>query len=68
MQPRALRGPAIADLAVSGTTRGTLKGAVELNDEERGALEKLSLYVQINSEKAPEGNLWGWLFPQEVKR
>ncbi|OFW03699.1 MAG: hypothetical protein A3I61_02000 [Acidobacteria bacterium RIFCSPLOWO2_02_FULL_68_18] len=66
--PRALRGPAIADLAVSGTTRGTLKGAVELNDEERGALEKLSLYVQINSEKAPEGNLWGWLFPQEVKR
>ena len=64
----SLRGPAIADLAVSGTTRGTLKGAVELNDEERGALEKLSLYVQINSEKAPEGNLWGWLFPQEVKR
>ena len=41
---------------------------MELNDRQREALEKLSLYIQINSEKAPEGNLWGWLVPQEVKR
>jgi hypothetical protein len=24
--------------------------------------------VQLHSEKAPEGNLWGWLLPQEAKK
>ena len=31
-------------------------------------LEKGRLYVQLHSEKAPDGNLWGWLLPQENKR
>jgi len=66
--PRAMRGEPIADLTVSKAPSGTLKGIVELTDRQREALEKLSLYIQITSEKAPEGNLWGWLFPQEVKR
>ena len=66
--PRAMRGEAIGDLTVSKATSGTLKGAIDLTDRQRDALERLSLYVQVNSEKAPEGNLWGWLFPQEVKR
>lgn len=68
LAPRAQRGPSIAELTVSKATSGTIKGAVELTDRQRDALEKLSLYIQIDSEKAPEGNLWGWLFPQEVKR
>jgi hypothetical protein len=68
LAPRAMRGPAIAELTVSRATSGTIKGAVDLTDRQREALEKLSLYIQINSEKAPEGNLWGWLFPQEAKR
>ncbi len=68
LAPRAMRGEAVAELTVSKATSGTLKGAVELNARQREALEKLSLYIQINSEKAPEGNLWGWLIPQEVKR
>jgi hypothetical protein len=63
MAPRAMRGEAIGELTVSGATSGTFKGMVELDGRERDALEKLSLYIQINSEKAPEGNLWGWLFP-----
>jgi hypothetical protein len=66
--PRATRGEAVAELTVSKATSGTLKGTVELTDRQRDALERLSLYIQINSDKAPEGNLWGWLFPQEVKR
>src|SRR5688500_8469002 len=65
---RALRGPAIADLTVSTGTKGTIKGAVDLTDLQREALEKNSIYIQIHSEKAPEGNLWGWLLPQEAKR
>lgn len=68
LAPRASRGEAIAELTVSKATNGMLKGAVELTGRQREALEKFSLYIQINSEKAPEGNLWGWLFPQEVKR
>ena len=31
-------------------------------------LEKGRLYVQLHSEKAPDGNLWGWLLPQENRR
>jgi hypothetical protein len=68
LAPRAMRGEAIAELTVSKATSGTFKGSVDLTDRQRDALERLSLYVQINSEKAPEGNLWGWLIPQEVKR
>lgn len=68
MAPRALRGPAIGELTVSAATTGTLKGVIELSGEQREALEKSSLYIQIHSEKAPDGNLWGWLLPQEVKR
>jgi hypothetical protein len=68
LAPRAMRGEAIAELTVTKATNGTFKGSVDLTDRQREALERLSLYIQINSEKAPEGNLWGWLIPQEVKR
>lgn len=68
LAPRAIRGPAIADLKVSNATSGTVNGVVALTERQREALEKSSLYIQIHSEKAPEGNLWGWFFPQEVKR
>lgn len=68
MAPRAMRGPAIADLKVSSGTSGTINGTVELTPQQRQALEKISLYIQLHSEKAPEGNLWGWLVAQEVKR
>ena len=61
MAPRAMRGPAIADLKVSSGTSGTLSGSVELTGDQRQALEKSALYIQVHSERAPEGNLWGWL-------
>ena len=31
-------------------------------------LNRERLYVQLYSEKAPEGNLWGWLLAQENRR
>ena len=31
-------------------------------------LEKGRFYVQLHSEKAPDGNLWGWLLPAEKGR
>jgi hypothetical protein len=47
---------------------GTLNGAFDLTPLQAADLEKGRLYVQVHSEKAPEGNLWGWLLPQENKR
>jgi len=66
--PRAVRGPAIGDLVVSKGVGGTISGTVDLTPPQVQALEKIGLYIQIHSEKAPEGNLWGWLIPQEATR
>lgn len=68
LAPRGLRGPAIADVMVPSAASGAFKAVVTLNERQREALEKSSLYIQLHSESAPEGNLWGWLLPQEVKR
>jgi CHRD domain len=57
-----VRGPVVFDLAVTGTTSGTIKGTLTLTPPQITDLEKHRLYIQIHSEKAPEGNLWGWLF------
>jgi hypothetical protein len=64
----AMRGPAIADLKASGGTTGTIAGAVELTKEQVDDLSSGRLYIQLHSEKAPEGNLWGWLLSQEGKK
>ena len=59
--PKGIRGPAILDLMVSNATSGNVSGAVELTPSQLEDLRSAKLYVQIDSEKAPEGNLWGWL-------
>jgi hypothetical protein len=61
-----VRGPILADLAVSPATAGTLSGTVQLNSEQLAALHHARLYVEIDSDKAPEGDLWGWIIPQSV--
>ena len=68
LAPRAMRGPAVLDLTVSKGTTGTLSGSLELTPRQLEALEKGSLYIQLHSEKAPDGNLWGWLLPQGATR
>jgi len=59
-----VRGPVISDLTVSPATSGTLSGSVQLTPEQISALRKGGLYVEIDSEKAPEGDLWGWIMAQ----
>jgi hypothetical protein len=56
-----VRGPAFADLTISKATSGTVTGSVDLTPAQVESLRKGRLYIQIYSEKAPEGNLWGWL-------
>ena len=67
---RGVRGPNVFDLAVAKTdaTSGTLSGSFDLTPIQLADLEKGRLYVQLHSEKAPDGNLWGWLLPQENRR
>jgi hypothetical protein len=56
-----VRGAAISDLTVAKATNGTISGSVDLTPEQVQSLKAGRLYIQISSEKAPEGNLWGWL-------
>src|SRR5437762_961119 len=58
-----VRGPVVADLAVAGGTSGTISGTLTLTPQQAADLEKKRLYIQLHSEKAPDGNLWGWLTP-----
>jgi CHRD domain len=56
-----VRGAKLLDLTVTKAMNGTLSGSFDLTPEQAESLKKGKWYVQIHSEKAPEGNLWGWL-------
>jgi len=58
-----VRGPAVFDLTVTKAVGGTIEGAFDLTAEQMESLRLGRLYVQLHSEKAPDGNLWGWLLP-----
>jgi hypothetical protein len=58
-----VRGPSIADLTISKGVSGTIAGSVDLTAQQLASLHKGGIYVLIDSEKAPEGVLWGWLLP-----
>jgi hypothetical protein len=58
---RGVRGNPVADLSVTKATKGSLTGSVDLTAEQVKGLRDGKLYVEIASEKAPEGNLWGWI-------
>lgn len=64
----AMRGPAIGDLKITPGISGALSGSLELTKEQVDDLANGRLYIQLHSEKAPEGNLWGWLLVQEGKK
>lgn len=63
-------GKQILDLDVTKSTSGTISGSYTLTSAQATALRTGKLYIQINSEKAPDsypwgpkGTLWGWIFP-----
>ena len=64
----AMRGVPIGDLTATAGTSGTIGGTIELTKEQVEDLAAGRLYVQLHSEKAPDGNLWGWLLGPEVKK
>ena len=56
-----LRGMPFADLMISKAPNGTISGSVTLSAEQARALERGRVYLQISSERAADGNLWGWI-------
>src|SRR5262245_47151920 len=56
-----VRGAAIGQLTVTKATQGTVGGTIDLTPQQVDGLKHGQLYVQIASEKAPDGNLWGWI-------
>jgi hypothetical protein len=62
--PKGIPGPAIAnlaDLTVTKAQKGTVSGTLDLTPDQIADLRSGRWYVQIQSERAPDGNLWGWL-------
>ena len=62
-----MRGVPIGDLTATAETSGTISGSIELTKEQIDDLAAGRLYVQLHSQKAPDGNLWGWLLASEKK-
>jgi len=56
-----VRGPAILDIVVPHANSGAVSATLDLTPQQIESLKKGRLYLQIDSEKAPDGNLWGWL-------
>jgi hypothetical protein len=66
-----VRGRVVASLDLARApagTAGTMAGVVELDDEMFTALAAGRLYIQVDSEGVPDGNLWGWLLRMGVSR
>ncbi len=60
---KGVPGEAIGPLTVAHGTEGAVSGSVTLTPAQITALNRQSVYVRIDSEKAPDGNLQGWLEP-----
>ena len=58
-----VRGPAFAEVPVPAAASGTFNADVTLTAAQIEGLRQGQVYLQIHSEAAPDGNLWGWLLP-----
>jgi len=56
-----VRGSSFLDLTVTKGVKGTATGSIDLTADQVDSLKKGRLYIQISSEKSPEGTLWGWI-------
>ena len=59
-------GPAIGDLKIVQAQSGEISGTFTLTPDQVAALKLGKLYVMLDSQSAPKGNLWGWFQPAHV--
>jgi hypothetical protein len=58
-----VRGPIVFEVNVDHAAAGNVSGSFDLSADQVESLRKGRFYIEIASEKAPDGNLWGWLLP-----
>jgi CHRD domain-containing protein len=58
---KGVRGNAIGNLEITKSVKGSISGSVDLTADQVKGLREGRLYIEVASEKAPEGNLWGWI-------
>jgi hypothetical protein len=61
--PKGVPGPVVSgfELTVTKDVKGEISGTIALTPDQIADLRKGLWYVQIQSLRAPDGNLWGWL-------
>jgi hypothetical protein len=59
-------GPSIGDITIVQAQSGDISGTFTLTPDQIAALKSGKLYVLLNSQSAPKGNLWGWFQPAHV--
>jgi CHRD domain-containing protein len=64
----AVRGPAVFDVRIDKATTGSMSATLELSESQVASLRRGLFYVQVHSEQAAEGNIWGWLLPAGAKK
>ena len=57
-------GKPIFEFDVPSGVEGNVTGTFKLDKDQAAALQKGRLYIQLDAEKAPKGNLWGWLLAE----
>lgn len=65
---KGLRGRLMFDLTLTPGTEGTISGTVTLTSSQVNDLRLGRFYIQVDSESAPDGNLWGWILPEEARQ
>src|SRR5438552_1927161 len=66
-QPGVRGEPTGLELKAANATNGSISGTLDVTPTQVADLQKGWLYVQLQSEKATDGNLWGWVMAQENK-
>lgn len=56
-------GPKAFEISVTPHTAGSVSGSVTLSAAQARAVRAGHFYILVNSQKAPNGNLIGWLLP-----
>jgi hypothetical protein len=59
--PKAIPGPVVFTLEFAKASSGRVSGTLTLTPEQIDDLNAGRLYVQVHSERAPEGSIRGWL-------
>ena len=58
---KGVPGDAIGNLTVDHARQGSFSGSIKLTAAQLAALKRQALYIRIDSQKSPDGNVQGWL-------